>query len=95
MLIDNVCFWDVDKEKLDLKRDKFFIIERVLEYGTAQHVKELLDVYSAEEIKTVLEKSRNLSRPTLKLWAAYFNISLEGGKHNSGESTIERVEGPR
>lgn len=45
--------WSVNIAKLDLKRDKNYIINQVLAYGTWDHLKWLFSVYSKEEIKDV------------------------------------------
>ncbi len=45
--------WSVGVDKLDLQKDKNYIVHQVLAYGTWEHLKWLFEVYSPEEIKTI------------------------------------------
>lgn len=67
-------FWDVDFTKLDSKRDKQYLIERVLENGDDKAVAEILNNYSHKEISEVIVKSRRLSRKTANFWKIKLNI---------------------
>lgn len=68
------CFWDVDLSKLDREKDKFFIISRVLEYGTMEDVVNLLSEYASTEIAQVVRKSRIIGRATANFWGLILNI---------------------
>ena len=68
------CFWDVDFRKLDREKDKFFIISRVLEYGTMEDVVNLLSEYDSAEIAQVVRRSRIISRATANFWGLILNI---------------------
>ena len=67
-------FWDLDVEKLDIKKNSRQIIERILEYGDSAQVNWMFKHYKKEEIKEVLKNSRQLSRKSANFWAFYFNI---------------------
>jgi hypothetical protein len=47
----NRCFWDADKNKLDIQKYKDFFISRVLQHGILKDIHELKKEYSSEEIK--------------------------------------------
>ncbi len=70
----NTCFWDVDSRKLDREKDKFFIISRVLEYGTMEDVVNLLSEYDLAEIAQVVRRSRIIGRATANFWGLILNI---------------------
>ncbi len=67
-------FWDVDLQGLDSEKHAQYIIERVLEKGTRQAVKALLQQYSPQTIIKVIKQSRRISRRTARFWQAYFDI---------------------
>ncbi|MGQ9512424.1 DUF6922 domain-containing protein [Thermodesulfitimonas sp.] len=67
-------FWDTDPEKLDLKRHKTYIIERLLEFGDEEAYRWLFRHYPEEEIKTVVKKSRRISRRTAVMMANFYAI---------------------
>ncbi len=68
------CFWDVDIMKMDKEKDKFFIISRILEYGTMEDVVSLLSEYDSEEIVEVVKRSRIIGRATANFWGLVLNI---------------------
>ncbi len=71
------CFWDVDINKLDIQKNKDFIISRVLEHGILKDIHELKKEYSSEEIKKVVKNTKNISRKTATFWANILNIPLK------------------
>ncbi len=70
----STCFWDVDIKKVDKEKDKFFIISRILEYGTMEDVVSLLSEYDSEEIAEVVKRSRIIGRATANFWGLILNI---------------------
>ena len=70
-------FWDVDKEKVDIKTHRSYIIRRTMDFGNIEDVKWMLAIYSAEEIVEVVKKNRGLSRKSAYFWSNYFNIPKE------------------
>lgn len=66
-------FWD--KAPLSLRRDKYIIIERVLEFGTEEEVGIVLDFYGPESIKEVVRQSRALSPRTVNYFVLLFGLS--------------------
>jgi hypothetical protein len=57
-------FWDVDPENLSSEKDWFFIIERILEFGDIDDLLRMKRIFSEEQIKIVVQKSRILSPRT-------------------------------
>lgn len=55
-------FWDVEMDKLSIKRDKFFIIDRVLSTSMKNsiYLDRLEKFYSIRDIKKVARSSRSI-----------------------------------
>ena len=62
-------FWDTDSSRLDLRKNKDYIIERILELGDEKAVKWLFSNYSRNEIRRVLAASRRISRKSANYWS--------------------------
>lgn len=61
-------FWDCDFEKITLESHPIFITERLLNYGDDQTLKWLLDRIDKNDLKNVVNKSRNLDKKTRNYW---------------------------
>jgi hypothetical protein len=70
-------FWDVDKDAVDLKLHRSYIIRRIIDYGNIEDVRWMLKAYSSDEIIDVVKKSRGLSRRSAWFWVHYFQILPE------------------
>ncbi|WP_039944551.1 DUF6922 domain-containing protein [Thermicanus aegyptius] len=70
-------FWDVHLEDLDPAIHSRFIIERLLNEGDHHTLHWLFKTYSMDEIRHVIQTSRNLSRKTARYWPYYFNLKEE------------------
>ena len=68
-------FWDVDFSKLDKKNYSQFIIERILEYGDERAIKWMRENFKLNQIKNVLQQSKNLSRKSANFWRFIFNLN--------------------
>ena len=68
-------FWD--KGPLDLEKDKFVIVERILEFGTERESQEVISYYGDEFVREVVRNSRNLSPKTVNYFAGLLDISRE------------------
>ena len=66
-------FWD--KGPLSPSRDKYIIIERVLEFGTEEEVEIVLAYYGLESVKQVVKESRELSPRTVNYFSLLFGLS--------------------
>jgi hypothetical protein len=61
-------FWDVNPNKIDVKKNAPYIIERILDLGRDKEVRWLWKFYDKKLIKKVVEKSRCLRPETKNLW---------------------------
>ncbi len=66
-------FWD--KGPLEPTRDKYIIIERILEFGTEKEVEIVLAYYGPESVKEVVRESRALSPKTVNYFILLFGLS--------------------
>lgn len=67
-------FWNVDFAKLDLEKDSFFVITRLLEYGDFKAISWLLKHTKRKQIQEVIMKSRELSPKTANFWSLFLNL---------------------
>ena len=67
-------FWDVDKTKLDLKKNKRLIIHRVFSRGDISDIKIILQLYDINTIKEEILKAGFLDKKTLKWASDFLNI---------------------
>ena len=72
-------FWSYDIKSLDVKGDKDYIITQVLNYGTWDDVKWLLETYPEKEIKKIVKNpDRGVwFEKVLNFWTTIFNIRLK------------------
>lgn len=67
-------FWDTPVEKIDLKKNKRYVIERILTRGFLEDFYLLTKLYSREEVVAALKKSKELDTKTINFCSRYFNI---------------------
>jgi hypothetical protein len=70
-------FWDIDKTKLDFKKNQRFVIERALTHGTLADWFLIKNHYGKNLIKAESMQIRYLDKQTLSFCAAYFNESIQ------------------
>ena len=70
-------FWDADKEAVDLRSHRFYVIHRIMDYGDPGDVRWMLAAYSSAEIIEVVKKRRGLSRKSSFFWGNHFHIPKE------------------
>jgi hypothetical protein len=70
-------FWDVDIDKLDVKKSRRLIIERVFGFGTADEIMHISNFYGTKEVLSVLKKLNYIDPKTLNFIAKFFNESVE------------------
>ena len=61
-------FWDIHVEDIDPVKHKRWLIERVVQWGTLDDIRDLLKIYSIEDISPIVEFSRTIDRKTKELW---------------------------
>lgn len=71
--------WDTTPARLDLERDAWFLMGRVLEFGTMRDVRWLQSVYGDERIHEFFRVAADpeLSPRTITLWRLYFRAEKE------------------
>jgi len=67
-------FWDVSFDSLDTRKDSYFILERLLEYGDTRAIRWVLSQYRDEEIQRVIKTSPRLSAKTGNFWRCYYHL---------------------
>ncbi len=73
-IFEKSLFWDVDFEKLDWEKNSCFIIERSLVRGGMKDVKNIMKLYTREQIIDAVKKSKNLDAVTHNFCSNYYNI---------------------
>lgn len=68
-------FWDVRFEKLEVGRDAFLIIKRILDRGSTRDLRWLLETYGKDPIKKVVMETKDLARPTGNFWADMLSLN--------------------
>jgi Family of unknown function (DUF6922) len=66
-------FWDTEPDRLDLQKNRDYIVERVLELGDDRAVRWLFSKYSRSEIKEVLARDPKISRKSFRYWSLVLN----------------------
>jgi hypothetical protein len=66
-------FWDTEIEKIDIQKNRDYLIERILEVGDSAAVKWLFATYPLADIKRILAQSRTLSRKSRNFWELILN----------------------
>ncbi len=64
-------FWEIDLSKIDIEKNKQYIIERILELGDSEAVQWLFSNVSLRDIKKTLEKSRRISKKSKNFWSIF------------------------
>lgn len=70
-------FWDVDFKKIDLGKDRIYILKRILEYGNEDAVKWMWRNFKKSEIKFALCNFRGYSLKSANFWAFILGIKRE------------------
>jgi hypothetical protein len=70
-------FWDTPVQNINLQQHKRYVIERVLTRGFLEDFYLLLQIYSHEEIKEAVVKSKELDPKTAHFCSNYFEIPKE------------------
>ena len=76
-LLSKVIFWDINVDKLDYKKSKQRIIERIAVYGTENDERIMNIMYPIRTIKKCLMKSDSLNENTLHYFSLILNEKEE------------------
>jgi len=83
-------FWEVEISAVDVSAHWEYVLERILEYGTAESVRWAMESYGEAKIREFIlgRGLRVLSRKTVNYWAMRLGLR--------GEECIQRfLSGPR
>jgi hypothetical protein len=69
-----MLFWDTRLEKIHLKKNARYIIERILELGNLDAIYWLQMAYSAQNIIETLNTSRAVSKRSRIFWKLWFGV---------------------
>ena len=70
-------FWDVEFEKLDLEKNKRYIISRLYCYGDLKAIRWIKQAYTKKDIEEVAKKSRNLTPLVANYLQQQFHLKKE------------------
>ena len=61
-------FWDTDFNALNAKKNKKYILERILDLGDDKSVKWMKSNFSKKDILETLKNNRKISKKSLNFW---------------------------
>jgi len=67
-------FWDVDPQKIDIKKYPQYVLERLLQFGDLAAVKWGLNQFGKDKLIEVVKTSRQINRKTANFWQTIYNI---------------------
>ena len=70
-------FWDVEFEKLDIEKNKRYIISRLYCYGDLKAIRWIKQTYTKTDIEEVAKKSRNLTPLVANYLKQQFHLKKE------------------
>lgn len=72
-------FWEVKPEEVDLEKNDYYVIGRVLEHGNIAAVRKLRRHYGDQRLKQFLLSTyaRGLSKRIMRFWQVVLNLSSE------------------
>lgn len=70
-------FWDTDPVLIDMEKNSESVIERILEWGRTDDLRELLSLFGREKLITVLTHSRQLSLRNANFLATIWDVPKE------------------
>jgi hypothetical protein len=72
--INQTYFWDINFDHLDESKSKRLIIERIINFGNLQEIKQLIDHYGKAEVVKIICKLNYLDPKTLNFFSIVFHI---------------------
>jgi hypothetical protein len=67
-------FWDVDAKRLNIRKYRQFVIERILEFGDEKAIRWVRRTFGDDAIRQVVCQSRRISKRTANFWCLLLNI---------------------
>lgn len=86
-------FWEVKLEKVDLEKNAWHVMGRVLEHGNFDAVRQLRRYYGDARLKEYLfsSSSRELSNRTMRFWQVILKLSSKQCKQISSRRNKSRL----
>ncbi|PIV58266.1 MAG: hypothetical protein COS14_10520 [Bacteroidetes bacterium CG02_land_8_20_14_3_00_31_25] len=78
--LNPIYFWDVNFLKLDEKKSKRLIIERIVNFGNLNEIKLIINKYGKEEVIHTICNLNYLEPKTLNFFSLFFKISKKNFK---------------
>lgn len=75
--LDMRLFWDVDKSKIDFKKNYDSIISRVINLGTIEDIISLSNLYGDNNFKNLVKKCKCIEKTDIDFVSSIFNIPKE------------------
>lgn len=87
-------FWSVDFKKLDLEKDKVYIINQTLAFGSLDDIRLLLKLYPPEEVRQVfLKRPKPLYSPPGLNFIQKYILQIKDAKL-SQKRYVKNIYGP-
>ena len=67
-------FWDVDFEKIDVEKYRFYVIRRILNYGDERAIRWMNDHFRKNEQIEALCTTRDISPKSDNFWAVILGV---------------------
>ena len=67
-------FWDVDFRKLDLEKDRIYILKRILDFGDERAVTWMFKNFKKSEMRNFLINFRDCSTKSANYWALILGL---------------------
>jgi hypothetical protein len=80
LTLPKYAFWDVPLEKLDILRNRDFVISRMFERGKLDDVLSTIAFYGRDSTGSVLQNNKYLTRPGLFLAHTLLGVPLQDFK---------------
>ena len=78
--LTNFGFWDVDLQKLDFDKYAKFVIIRVMERGTTEDMRELVEYYGQDLVIKTITAAPSLMQTAIAAAKYYFKLKDEDFK---------------
>ena len=70
-------FWDVDFDKLIMRRHRSYVLRRILDHGDQEAVAWMRRNFDGSEIRQCVTSARDLSRKSANYWALVLDVPRE------------------
>lgn len=68
-------FWDTDVSEVNVLRDAWFVVEKVVNFGTLEAMRWLVNILGENQVRDIILRNYNISTKSAKLWGAVLNFN--------------------